>query len=116
MWLKYISVDPTTPGYLLDDDDNNNSMALSERKDSPSDPGIEPRGQLEGLSKFSPSHITIDMFNNLLARYPNRQDSDTTQGDRKGHQSRHSPREEDKRKGEETRGRFCYLEAYIDTR
>ncbi|KAK9656114.1 hypothetical protein HCH54_000802 [Aspergillus fumigatus] len=46
-------------------------MALSERKDSPSDPGIEPRGQLEGLSKFSPSHITIDTFNNLLARYSN---------------------------------------------
>ncbi|KAF7173605.1 hypothetical protein CNMCM5623_005860 [Aspergillus felis] len=45
-------------------------MALSERENSPSDAETEPKGQTEELPEFSPSHITIVTFNDLLARYP----------------------------------------------
>ncbi|KAG2022170.1 hypothetical protein GB937_004265 [Aspergillus fischeri] len=45
-------------------------MALSERENPPSDTETEPQGQTEELTEFSPSHITIDTFNDLLARYP----------------------------------------------
>ncbi|GIK02727.1 hypothetical protein Aspvir_006788 [Aspergillus viridinutans] len=45
-------------------------MAPSERENPPSDAETEPHGQTEELPEFSPSHITIDTFNDLLARYP----------------------------------------------
>ncbi|GIJ84068.1 hypothetical protein Asppvi_002901 [Aspergillus pseudoviridinutans] len=45
-------------------------MAHSGRENPPSDAETEPKGQTEELPEFSPSHITIDTFNDLLARYP----------------------------------------------
>lgn len=51
-------------------DDNNSNMALSERENSPSDAETDPQGQTEGFPEFSPSLISIDTFNDLLARYP----------------------------------------------
>ncbi|GFF39228.1 hypothetical protein IFM51744_06510 [Aspergillus udagawae] len=45
-------------------------MARSERENSPGDAETELKCQTEELPKFSPSHITIDTFNDLLARYP----------------------------------------------
>ncbi|GAQ10965.1 hypothetical protein ALT_8286 [Aspergillus lentulus] len=45
-------------------------MALSERENSPSDAETDPQGQTEGFPEFSPSLISIDTFNDLLARYP----------------------------------------------
>ncbi|KAF7165893.1 hypothetical protein CNMCM6106_001899 [Aspergillus hiratsukae] len=45
-------------------------MAPSEHENAQNDTEIEPKGRAEELPEFSPSQITLDTFNDLLARYP----------------------------------------------
>ncbi|RHZ43242.1 uncharacterized protein CDV56_100915 [Aspergillus thermomutatus] len=45
-------------------------MAPTARKNAENEAETEPKGQTEEILEFSPSYITLDTFNDLLARYP----------------------------------------------
>lgn len=45
-------------------------MTPSEHENAQNDTETEPKSQTEELPEFSPSHITLETFNDLLARYP----------------------------------------------
>ncbi|RHZ57638.1 hypothetical protein CDV55_101143 [Aspergillus turcosus] len=45
-------------------------MAPSEHENAQNDTETEPKSQTEEVPEFSPSHITLETFNDLLARYP----------------------------------------------